>query len=73
MERQDPAANAAPTCGECAHARIISVETLGKRACGRNPPTVFLAAVGNGGIGAITLRPEVKTTDVACGEFKPRQ
>jgi hypothetical protein len=69
MERQDPTTTD-PTCGECAHARIAG-DVLNKRICGRYPPAVF-PIQAQGTIAAIALRPEVKTTDHACGEFRPK-
>jgi hypothetical protein len=71
MERQDPPQGFAnPSCGECAHARIAG-DDLGKRLCGRYPPQVF-PMPAHGGVAALTMRPQVNTTDTACGEFKPK-
>lgn len=66
MDRTDPITTD-PTCGECRFARIVGDE-LHQRLCGRYPPSVFPAQV-QGGIAALTFRPQVKTTDHACGEF----
>lgn len=66
MDRDDPMSSYR-TCGECRHARLNG-DQLNSRLCGRYPPTVFPAQV-QGGIGAMTMRPQVKTTDHACGEF----
>jgi hypothetical protein len=69
MERQDPPTTG-PTCGECAHARIFGDE-LGKRLCARFPPAVF-PLPAQGGVAAITMRPQVNTIDHACGEFRAK-
>lgn len=68
MERSDPPPSG-PTCGECAHARVFGTE-LGQRLCKRYPPEVFPVQTAQG-IAAMTLPRQVKTTDDACGEFKP--
>jgi hypothetical protein len=47
------------TCSQCKHFLRYKLEENGQ--CYRNPPTVF----ANG----TRLRPPVKTTDYACGEF----
>jgi len=70
MERSDPAVSATRTCGECRFARFIGTD-LSQRVCGRYPPSASMAATAQG-VGIVSLRPTVKPSDEACGEFTPK-
>jgi hypothetical protein len=71
MQRIDPDVSATRTCGECRFARFMGSD-INQRVCGRYPPQASMAATHQG-VGIVSLRPNVKPTDEACGEFAAKQ